>query len=168
MKRLTLSALAAAAIAAQLAVVAAPVAAAQPTTTTHRITLSATLDGVLDLPALNSQFTSLTIKVEDGTANWGADELGYRTTYTNDTLSTPAPMTTGGDPAIPGQGPLRLEHTQVGAVIFRVDGGDWQEIDGAPAVVSSGSHVQVAYNDRPGSYDDNFGSLSLTVVRSKA
>ena len=27
--------------------------------------------------------------------------------------------------------------------------------------------VQVAYNDRPGSYDDNFGSLDLTVVHSK-
>jgi hypothetical protein len=33
--------------------------------------------------------------------------------------------------------------------------------------VASG-HVQVAYNDRPGSYDDNFGSLTLTVDRTEA
>ena len=39
----------------------------------------------------------------------------------------------------------------------------------APALTDGGTHhVQVAYNDRPGSYDDNFGSLSLTVVRTKA
>jgi hypothetical protein len=32
-----------------------------------------------------------------------------------------------------------------------------------------GTHtVQVAYNDRPGSYDDNSGSLSLKIVRTKA
>ena len=36
-------------------------------------------------------------------------------------------------------------------------------------MMDGGTHkVQVAYNDRPGSYDDNFGSLSLTVVRTKA
>ena len=29
-------------------------------------------------------------------------------------------------------------------------------------------HVQVASNDRPGSYDDNSGSLSLTVDCTKA
>jgi hypothetical protein len=34
--------------------------------------------------------------------------------------------------------------------------------------VSGAQHVQVAYNDRPGSYDDSSGSLSLTVVRTKA
>ncbi len=30
-----------------------------------------------------------------------------------------------------------------------------------------GHQVQVAYNDRPGSYYDNFGSQSLNVVRAE-
>jgi hypothetical protein len=80
-------------------------------------------------------------------------------------------MTSGiwGDETLPGHGPLLLEGTQVGAVIYRVDGGSWHEVTAAPiAMTDGGNHtVQVAYNDRPGSYDDNSGSLSLTVVRTK-
>ena len=62
---------------------------------------------------------------------------------------------------------MLLEGTQVGTVIYRVDGGAWMPV--TPDTMVSGTHkVQVAYNDRPGSYDDNFGSLSLTVERTKA
>ena len=66
-------------------------------------------------------------------------------------------------------GPLKLEGKQVGIVIYRVDGGLWQEL--TPNTTITGIHtVEVAYNDRPGaeSYADNFGSLSLTIVRTKA
>ena len=112
----------------------------------------------------------MTIDV-DGEANWGTNDLGYWTSYTNGVMATGAPMTTGiwGDPTLPGHGPLLLEGTQVGAVIFRIDGGVWQAVTSTPIISTDGGthHVQVAYNDRPGSYDDNFGSLSLTVVRTK-
>jgi hypothetical protein len=166
-KRITLGGLAAAAIAAQIAVIAAPVSAAQPTTT-HSITVNAASETAIDLPALNSQFKSMTITV-NGSANWGAQDLGYWTSYDNGTWHTAAPMIHGawGDISLPGHGPLLLEGVQVGVVIYRVDGGQWHEVTTAPISVSEGTHVQVAYNDRPGSYDDNFGSLSLTVVRSK-
>jgi hypothetical protein len=124
---------------------------------------------VIDLPAINSQF-SMTIKV-NGTANWGTSDLGYWTSYTDGVAHTGAPMTTGiwGDESLPGHGPLLLEGTQVGAVIYRIDGGSWHEVTSKPITSTDGRghSVQVAYNDRPGSYDDNFGSLSLTVVRSK-
>ena len=45
----------------------------------------------------------------------------------------------------------------------------WQQVTGRARSPRRGGthHVQVAYNDRPGSYDDNFGSLSLNVVRTK-
>src|SRR3954447_1539251 len=166
MRKLIIGALAAAALAASIAAVASPAFAA-PGVTTHSITLNAATDGVVDLPALNSQFTSMTIKVNDGTANWGTSDLGYWTSYQNGVASTGAPMTTGiwGDETLPGHGALLLEKAQVGVVIYRVDGGAWHEVT-AGTTVSGGNHVQVAYNDRPGSYDDNFGSLSLTVVRS--
>jgi hypothetical protein len=145
-------------------------ASAAPGVTTHTVTLNAATDGVVDLPALNSQFTEMTIKVNDGTANWGAEDLGYWTTYQSGVLSsTGHALTSGiwGDPTEPGHGPLLLEGTQVGAVIYRVDGGDWLPV--TPDTKVSGNHtVQVAYNDRPGSYGDNSGSLSLTVVRTKA
>jgi hypothetical protein len=136
--------------------------------TTHTVTLNAATDGVVDLPALNSQFTEMTIKVNDGTANWGPADLNAWTSYTNGSLHTGWPLTSG---IAPGYGPLLLEGTQVGAVIYRVDGGPWNAVT-TPATITEpdgGTHtVQVAYNDRPGSYDDNFGSLSLEVVRTKA
>jgi hypothetical protein len=162
-------------IAASFAALAVPtvaMASAAPVVTTDSVTLNAATDGVVDLPALNSQFKNMTIKVNDGTANWGTSDLGYWTSYDNGVATTGAPMTTGiwGDETLPGHGPLLLEGTQVGTVIYRVDGSDWKPVTGAQITETDGGthHVQVAYNDRPGSYDDNFGSLSLTVVRSKA
>jgi hypothetical protein len=159
---------AAAALAASIAAVASPALAA-PGQTANTVTLNAAIDGVVDLPALNSQFTKMTINVNDGSAIWGPADLTDWTSYQNGSLKTGAPATTGiwGDETLPGHGPLLLEGTQVGAVIYRVDGGNWLEV--TPNTTVSGNHaVQVAYNDRPGSYDDNSGFLSLTVVRSKA
>jgi hypothetical protein len=167
MRKLIITALAAAAVAASIAAVASPASAA-PGVTTHTVTLNAATDGVVDLPALNSQFTKMTINVNDGTANWGASDLGYWTSYQSGLSSTGSALTSGiwGDSSLPGHGPLLLEGAQVGAVIYRVDGGSWQLV--TPNTTVEGNHtVQVAYNDRPGSYDDNSGSLSLTVVRTK-
>ena len=106
------------------------------------------------------------VNVNDGTANWGD---GFYTSYGAGGTSTNWNLLSGywGDTSLPGHGPLLLEGTQVGAVIYRVDGGDWKPV--SPNTTVEGTHtVQVAYNDRPGSYDDNSGSLSLTVVRTKA
>ncbi len=138
--------------------------------TTHTVTLNAATDGVVDLPALNSQFTKMTIKVNDGTANWGPADLDYWTSYANGVATTGWSLTSGiwGDETLPGHGPLLLEGTQVGTVIYRVDGGRLAAGHAANTTVDGTHPVQVAYNDRPGSYDDNFGSLSLTVVRTKA
>ena len=157
----------AASFAALLALTAtAAIAAGAPVTTTHAITLDAAYDGVVDLPALNSQFTKMTIKVNDGTANWGE---GLSTSYTSGGTSTNRELLSGywGDITLPGHGSLLLEGAQVGVVVYRIDGGEWQKVLPDTAI-SAGTHVQVAYNDRPGSYDDNSGSLSLTVVRTKA
>jgi hypothetical protein len=170
MKKIILGGLAAAAVIAPIAAMAAPASAAQPTSTTHNITVAAASEAVIDLPALNNQFTKMQITV-DGTANWGADESGYWTSYANGKYTTGAPMTSGvWNNGGVEDGPLLLERTQVGTVIYRVDGGLWQEVTAAPIITATDGgthHVQVAYNDRPGSYYDNFGSLSVNVVRNK-
>ena len=151
---------------AALLALTATAAIAAPGETAHTVTLNAATDGVVDLPALNSQFTKMTIKVNDGTANWGSADLNASTTYTTGVVTTGWPLTSG---IAPGAGPLLLEDTQVGTVIYRVDGGPWTAITTRATITETdGQRVQVAYNDRPGSYDDNSGSLSLTVVRSKA
>src|SRR5438046_6324769 len=143
MRKLMMTALAAAAVAASIAAVAS----AAPGVTTDTVTLNAATDGVVDLPALNSQFTKMTINVNDGTANWAA--AGW-TSYHDGVAVPNVEVTSGG-----GDGPLLLEGTQVGAVIYRVDGGEWNEVTGATFTPTGGGthHVQVAYNDRPGSYD---------------
>jgi len=162
------------AVAAVATMAVASAASAAPGITTHTVTVNAATDGVVDLPALNSQFTKMTIKVNDGSANWGTDASRH-TAYSSGSWSTPESLTSGiwGDPTLPGHGPLLLEGTQVGVVIYRVDGGPWHEVKAteAPTFIATdgGTHnVQVAYNDRPGSYDDNSGALTLTVVRTKA
>jgi hypothetical protein len=159
MRKLIISGLAAAATVASIA-------SASPGMTTNAVTLNAATDGVVNLPALNSQFTKMVINVNDGTANWGD---GFHTSYADGGTSTNWDLLSGywGDISLPGHGALLLEGAQVGTVIYRVDGGDWKLLTKNSTV--EGNHtVQVAYNDRPGSYDDNSGSLSLTVVRTKA
>lgn len=157
-------------VALGIAAVASPAFAAQPTTTTHNVDVPAASEAFIDLPALNSQFTKMVIKVNDGTANWGITE---QTTYLNGN-PTGTPVLTSGIAYDPVKdihyGPILAEGTQVGAVIYRVDGeNQWHEVTNA-AIDPPGAgthHVQIAYNDRPGNYDDNSGALSVNVVRSK-
>jgi hypothetical protein len=77
----------------------------------------------------------------------GRDEV-IGTSYLNGEVTTGATVTSGG-----GDGPLLLEGTQVGTLIYRVDGGDWQAITTPATITEDGgtNHVQVAYIDRPGS-----------------
>src|SRR5438046_4555949 len=101
MRKLMMTALAAAAVAASIAAVAS----AAPGVTTHTVTLNAATDGVVDLPALNSQFTKMTIKVNDGTANWGD---GFYTSYGDGGTSTNWELLSGywSDISLPGHGAL--------------------------------------------------------------
>src|SRR2546423_13504861 len=138
-------------VAIGIAAVASPAFAAQPTTTTHNLTMDAASEAVIDLPALNSQFTQMKVDV-DGKANWGVDP--YWTSYNHNVLDQGSVLKSG-IAFDPGKdihyGPILLEGTQVGAVIYRVDGGDWNPVTSAPIVPGPGTHhVQLAYNDRPG------------------
>ena len=97
MKKIILSVLAvavAAVVAATIAAVASPASAAKPmTTTTHNITMNAASETVIDLPALNSQFTKMVIGA-DGLAHWCA--TASWTEYKNGgTPTTNQPVTTG-------------------------------------------------------------------------
>jgi C-terminal processing protease CtpA/Prc len=103
-----------------------------------------------------------------GSANWGTDlSTSYDATgmHTNRVLTSGIWNNGGID-----DGPLLLEDTQVGAVVYRVDGGAWHEVTSAPITNEQGKHVEIAYNERPGfgSHVDNSGSLSITVVRTKS
>jgi hypothetical protein len=53
---------------AALLALTATAAIAAPGATTHTVTLNAATDGVVDLPALNSQFTKI-VSVTDGTTS---------------------------------------------------------------------------------------------------
>jgi len=131
--------------------------------------MPATSEAVIDLPALNSQFTKMVLTA-DGTANWGAD---LYTAYSpnGDYARTNRDLTSGiWNNGGVEDGPLIAEGTQVGKVVYRIDGGAWTPLDTATTIdpEGDGTHkVQVAYNDRPGSYYDNSGSLDLKVFRSK-
>src|SRR5438034_1860005 len=118
MRKLIIRAFAAAAMVASIAAVVASSASAAPGVTTHTVTLNAAIEGVVDLPALNSQFTKMTIKVNDGTTNWASPE--WASTSYQDGVLHPTVDATSGLP----DGPLLLEGAQLGAVIYRVDGGN--------------------------------------------
>ena len=151
LRKIILGLVAATAVAAPIAAVAAPASAAQPTITTANITVPATSWTPIDLPALNSQFTTMTLTAT-GTAHWGqgifdadpADIVGeeyandsgeeYTTSDDDDGHMTAGVHTSTG--VAPGWGPILLEHTQVGAMIYRVDGGVWKAVDGPTTVTA--------------------------------
>lgn len=184
MRKIILGVVAAAAIAGPIAF-ATSASAAQPTTTTHNVTVTAADEVVYDLPALNSQFTKMTLTAS-GTAHWGegifaptwdisgqeyVNDAGneYVTGYVDGNMTSGVHTRTG---VAPGWDPLLLEGTQVGALIYKIDDGAWQPLLHTTTITNpnSGTHVvHVAYNERPGlvSHIDNSGSLNLNVVRTK-
>ena len=115
----------------------------------------------------------MTFNVNDGTANWGPAFTTAGRSYKSGITDTGHPQITGlwgpgDDASVPGHGPIlprghagrrchlphRPRHLAAG--------------HGRDDQLCRGTHtVEVAYNDRPGSYNDNSGSLSLTVVRTK-
>jgi hypothetical protein len=169
MRKIILGLVAATAVAAPIALVASSASAA-PGVTTHNITVNAADEVVYDLPALNSQFTKMTLTAS-GTANWGAD---FHTDYTanGDYAGTNRDLVSGvwNNNGVDDWG-LLAENIQVGKVVYRIDGGEWTALDKAETIdpAGNGTHtVQVAYNERPGigSHTDNSGSLNLNVVRT--
>jgi hypothetical protein len=167
MKKLLVGLAAAVAVAAPIATTGAASAAGAPvTTTSDPIWVSATSETPVDLPALNSQFQSMTINVS-GTAKWyqGADSPNCWLTYGADGHSFDTGyQQTSASPA------LLLEGAQVGSVIYQVDNGAWHAVDGSQITAPHDGvahHVRVIVNDRPGSYGDNSGGYSVTVTRTK-
>ncbi len=55
-------------------------------------------------------------------------------------------------------------------MLYRIDGGTWTALDHPTTIDGNGKvvHVEVVINDRPGNYDDNTGTMSVAVVRTKA
>ena len=64
--------------------------------------------------------------------------------------------------------PLVGEGTQVGGVLYRLDGGAWEALDKPLTIEGKVMHVEVVGNDRPGWYFDNTGALNVHVDRTKA
>jgi hypothetical protein len=152
--------------------------AATVTTTTDVKADSTVVNGVFNLPDVNSQFTSETITVTGKTifgCGVGCDGTNYWTSYDANGMDAGFAWSTGlSDGRTDG---LIAEKHQVGALLYRVDGGEWTPIDGNTNTVTidhlskTASHtVQVAFNERPTaeSYADNAGSLNVHVVRTKA
>ena len=171
MRKILLGLSAAAAIAIPLASVAGPASAAQPTTTTANDAVDVTSAVPTVLPALNSQFTTMVL-TPSGVNHWNFGDDAHTTSYDADGVEqTNFPYTEG---HVVWNGveyaPLVGEGTQVGGVLYRIDGGTWQALDHPTTIDANGKvmHVEVVTNDRPGNYEDNTGAMSLKVVRTKA
>ena len=171
MNKIILGLVAATAVAAPLAALPRPASAAQPTTTTANIAVDVTSEAPTALPALNSQFTTMVL-TPSGVNHWNFGDDAHTTSYdANGVEQTNFPYTQG---HVVWNGveyaPLVGEGTQVGGVLYRIDGGTWQALDHPTTIDGKGKvvHVEVVTNDRPGNYDDNTGAMSVNVVRTKA
>ena len=146
-------------------------AAPSSTVTTANIAVAVTSEVPTDLPTLNSQFTTMTLTAS-GVNHWNYGDDAHTTSYdANGIEQTNFPYTQG---QVFWNGvqyaPLVGEGTQVGGVLYRVDGGAWKALDRPTTIDGKGkvTHVEVVTNDRPGNYDDNTGAMSVAVVRTKA
>ena len=144
-------------------------ASAAPGSTTADVAVNVTSETPTELPALNSQFTKMVITAS-GENDWNFGDAEHRTWYdAAGNVQTNFPYTQG---HVVWQGveyaPLVGEGTQVGNVLYRIDGGAWHALDGSVTITAAQvTHVQVVTNDRPGWYFDNTGALSVNVVRTR-
>jgi hypothetical protein len=170
-RKILLGLSAAAAIAIPLVTGAGSASAAQPTTATANIAVDVTSEVPTALPALNGQFTSMVL-TPSGVNHWNFGDDAHTTSYNASGVEeTNFPYTQG---HVVWNGveyaPLVGEGTQVGGVLYRIDGGTWNALDRPTTIDAKGTvvHVEVVTNDRPGNYDDNTGTMSVNVVRTKA
>jgi hypothetical protein len=167
MKKIILGVLAATAVAAPLAI-AGPASAAT-VSTSQDIAVDVTAEAPTALPALNSQFTTMTL-TPSGINHWNFGDDAHTTWYDNGVERTNFPYTVG---HVVWNGveyaPLVGEGTQAGGVLYRVDGGAWHALVKPTTIDGKGkvAHIEVVSNDRPGYYSDNTGSLNLHLVRTK-
>jgi hypothetical protein len=178
--------------------------AASSTSDIQNVTVSADYDGAVALPSLNKNFPTMTLDV-NGTARWGAAPDGFEggfagdgrdgtmtTTYTHN-VALHNRLWTIGQAGAQGSGTpadwwyrgsdKTAGPSQTGALLFRVNGGAWQEFqpDNATFRLPSGASsmtVEVAFNDHAGWYapntispagldEGNTGSYTVTVTRPK-
>ena len=167
MKKIILGVLAATAAAAPLAIAGS--ASAATVTTTHDIAVDVTSEAPAALPALNSQFTAMTL-TPSGVNHWNYGDAEHTTSYDDGVEQTNFPYTVG---HVFWNGveyaPLVGEGTQAGGVLYRVNGGPWRALAKPTTIEGKGKvvHVEVVSNDRPGWYFDNTGSMDVHVVRTK-
>jgi hypothetical protein len=145
-------------------------ASAAPGSTTADVAVNVTSETPTDLPALNSQFTNMTL-TPSGVNRWNYGDDAHTTSYdANGVEQTNFPYTQG---HVVWNGveyaPLVGEGTQVGGILYRINGGDWTALDHTTTIDGKGKivHIEVVSNDRPGWYFDNAGSLSVNVLRTK-
>jgi len=171
MRKIILGLVAATAVAAPLAMAGSAHASGAPVTTTHDIAVDVTSEVPTELPALNSQFTKMTLTAS-GVNNWNFGDAEHVTSY-----DAAGGMHTN-FPYIHGEvdwngvhyAALVGEDIQVGTVLYRVNGGAWKAVDGEVKIDGGGKvvHVEVITNDRPEWFGDNTGAESVHVVRTKA
>jgi hypothetical protein len=144
--------------------------------------MEATSNAVIDLPALNGNFTKMQVVVNGDTAwapidghegDWG----GYHpmtASYVDNVFTNGRPMVTIGqsvDATNPQADDLTVEPVQPGAVLYRVDGGAWHEFKGQDFTLAQGTDFDLAYNERVDGYTapgtENSGHYDITVVRTK-
>jgi len=171
MKKILLGISATAAIAVPLAAMAGTANAAGPTTTTANIAVDVASAVPTALPALNSQFTTMLL-TPSGVNHWNFGDAAHTTWYDANGVEQTNFAYTHGEVFWNGvqYAPLVGEGTQVGGVLYRIDGGTWKALDRPTTIDGKGKvvHVEVVTNDRPGNYDDNTGAMGVTLVRTKA
>jgi hypothetical protein len=134
------------------------------------ISVSGSSETPVGLPALNSQFTTMTLKVQ-GDVSWYPGRGDTHLTYVDTVVTNPDHYNTLPDNV---QG-LPLPDHQVGILLYRigVDGGAWgawhEVTNGAITAPNDGrGHpVQILVNDATGKYGDNSGSYNVTITRTK-
>ena len=148
--------------------------------------MEATSEAPIDLPALNGQFKSMTITV-NGETRWGpvdgheGDWGGYNSmtgSYEDNVFTSGRPFVTIGKTAVPHGRPddWTSEPVQAGAVVYRIDGGEWHEFTGQSFTIDAGRDIELAYNDQHGGYVDdgtdrpstvNSGHYDVVVTRTE-
>ena len=128
-----------------------------------------TSDTTVDLPALNSQFTKMTLSVIGGNSYFGpnADQVTwYLADGTFHSTDYDGHWTSGHE-----YGNLRAEGVPAGSVVYSTDNGvTWKGLPSSKTFTSAeAKHVTLAYNDVPGLFGDNTGTgFVVNMVRVKA
>jgi len=183
---------------------AAGTSAASSSSDIQNVIVRADYDGAVARPSLNKNFPTMTLDV-NGTAMWGATPDGFEAGFTGDgrdgTMTTTYAhnvafhnrLWTIGQSGAQGSGTAAdwwyrgpdktAGPVHAGALLFRVNGGAWQEFSPANATFTlpsgaSSMTVEVAFNDHAGWYapntispagldEGNAGAYAVTVTRAK-